>query len=161
MSCWQIEIHAASQLFSLAFYLGYSLHSICFCHEAVPLNQIQHRTWFVELGLALSAAPAEFSECERPPALQPSYAEIRIWIREIIDESNTERRRITSLQHVSFAYKPTRLADTSPDGPDLACQPANLVDVVGFAHCLESILDTIVHSWIRDPRVVDQRWTPV
>ena len=54
------------------------------------------------------------------------------------------------------------LADTT-QAP--ACNPANvvahIVHVVGFIHGTESILDTTMLSWIQDPRVIDQQWTPV
>ena len=43
---------------------------------------------------------------------------------------------------------------------NLAGIPENIVDVVGFVHGGESIQDTM-HSWIQDPRVIDQQWTPV
>ena len=40
----------------------------------------------------------------------------------------------------------------------LAGSPANILDVVGFVHDGESILDTPMHSWIQDPLVIDQQW---
>ena len=73
-----------------------------------------------------------------------------------MDKSNQGGRRIRSLQFVSFAYKSTDPADTTPDP---ACKTADIVDVVGFVHGFESILDTTIRSWIENPRVMDKQWT--
>ena len=45
--------------------------------------------------------------------------------------------------HVSFSYKSTDSADTIPDQ---ACNPAHIVDVVGFVHCTKSILENSGHD---------------
>ena len=134
----------------------------------MPQGRIQPRTWFVKFGLAVSAgrpAPALSAEIDssehvsgQPTAVQPSDSEIRMCIKNVMDKSNQEGRRIRRLQHVSFAYKSADPADTMAG---MASNPANIVDVVGFAHGGESILDTTIYSWIQDPRVIDQRWTSV
>ena len=100
----------------------------------MPQGRIQPRTWYVEFGLDVSAVPA------------------------FAVDGFEGGRRIRSLQFVSFAYKSTDPADTTPDP---ACRTADIVDVVGFVHGTESILDTTIRSWIEDPRVMDQQWTPV
>ena len=100
----------------------------------MPQCIIQPRTWYVEFGLDVSAAPA------------------------FAVDGFEGGRRIRSLQFVSFAYKSTDPADTTPDP---ACRTADIVDVVGFVHGTESILDTTIRSWIEDPRVMDQQWKPV
>ena len=133
----------------------------------MPQGRIQLRTWFVEFGfvefgLAVSAAPAfaaDRSELELPTAVPPSDSEIRMCIKDMMDTSSQSGRRIRSLQHVSFAYKSTG-TDSGDTPQDLACNPANVVDVVGFVHGSKSILDTTMRSWIEDPRVIDQQWTP-
>ena len=74
----------------------------------MPQGRIQPRTWFVEFGLAVSAAPAfaaDRSELELPTAVPPSDSEIRMGIKDVMDTSSQSGRRIRSLQHVSFAYK--------------------------------------------------------
>ena len=81
-------------------------------------------------------------------------------IKDVMDTSSQSGRRIRSLQHVSFAYKSTG-TDSADTTQDPACNPANVVDVVGFVHGTESILDTNMRSWIQDPLVIDQQWTPV
>ena len=127
----------------------------------MPQGRIQPRTWYVELGLDVSATPAfavDGFEFEQPTAVPPSDSEIRLCIKDVMDKSNQGGRRIRSLQFVSFAYKSTDPADTTPDP---ACKTADIVDVVGFFHGTESILDTTIRSWIEDPRVMDQQWTPV
>ena len=105
----------------------------------MPANRIQPRTWFVELQLSTSDA------------------DVRTGIKEILELSN-KSRPIRGLQHVSLAYS---VGD--PTQPDLAGTQLEsiIVDVIGFAHCNESILDTTMHSWIQDWRVKNQRWTPV
>ena len=86
-------------------------------------------------------------------------SKIRLCIKDVMDKSNQGGlgRRIRSLQHVSFAYKSTDPADTTPDP---ACNPANVVNVVRFILGTESILDTTMRSWIEDSLVIDQQWTP-
>ena len=110
---------------------------------AMPANRIQPRTWFVEL-LLLARDSA-------------SDADVRSYIKDILDLSNN-LRAIRSLQHVSFAY-----SFRDPIRPAMAGTHVQsmVVDVIGFAHSHESILDTTMHSWINDSRVTDQRWTPV
>ena len=106
----------------------------------------------------MSAAPAfaaDRSELELLTAVPPSDSESQMCIKDVLDTSSQGGRRFRSLQNVSFAYKSTGTysADTIPD-PD--CKPANVVDVVGFVHGTESILDTTtMRSWIEDPRVID------
>ena len=75
-----------------------------------------------------------------------------------MDKANQDGRRIRSLQDVSLAYKSKDPANTTQDP---ACNPANVVNVIGFVHGTESILDTTMRSWIEDLRVIDQQWTPV
>ena len=89
------------------------------------------------------------------PLLIQSDSDIRMCIKEVIDKSNQGGQRIRSLQHVAFAYSPRGPADSTPN---LAGSPANILDVVGFVHDGESILDTPMHSWIQDPLVIDQQW---
>ena len=113
----------------------------------MPANRIQPRTWFVQLRLSARDGDGD----------TPSDADVPSCIKDILDLSNNSRT-IRGLQHVSFAYSvrdptPSDLAGTQVD--------SNMVDVVGFAHSNESILDTTMHSWIQDSRVMDQRWTPV
>jgi hypothetical protein len=49
-----------------------------------------------------------------------------------------------------------------PAGSGLpAGSPAKNVDVIGFVHSKESILETSMRLWIQDPCVIQQRWTPV
>ena len=116
----------------------------------MPANRIQPRTWFVELRLSAAVSARD------TPFESSSDADVRSCIKDILERSNYSRT-IRGLQHVSFAYSvrdPTQL--------DLAGnQVQSIVDVIGFAHCNESILDTTMHSWIQDWRVMDQRWTPV
>ena len=109
----------------------------------MPTNRIQPRTWFVELRLSARDSPSD--------------ADVQSCIKDILDLSNNSRL-IRGLQHVSFAY-----SFRDPTGPDLAGTQVRsiIVDVVGFAHSNESILDTTMHSWIQDSRVTDQHWTPV
>ena len=109
----------------------------------MPANRIQPRTWFVELRLSARDLPYD--------------ADVRSCIKDILDLSNNFRV-IRGLQHVSFAY-----SFRDPTQPDLAGieDRSMVVDVIGFAHSHESILDTTMHSWIHDSRVTDQRWTPV
>ncbi len=61
------------------------------------------------------------------------------------------------LGHVSFAYTSRETAmpldDMRPEPPDPAGSQANNVDVVGFVHPKESILDTSMRLWIQDPRL--------
>jgi hypothetical protein len=110
----------------------------------MPTNRIQPRTWFVELQLT--------------PRDSPSDADVGSCIKNILDLSNNFRL-IRGLQHVSFAYSVRDpMQDTDLAGTQVH---SNMVDVVGFAHSNESILDTTMHSWIQDSRVMDQRWTPV
>jgi hypothetical protein len=112
----------------------------------MPANRIQPRTWFV--GLLLSDTPSD--------------AYVRSYIKEILDVSN-KSRPIRALQHVSLAYSFRDPNEREPTQPDLAGTQLQsiIVDVIGFAHCKESILDTTMHSWIQDGRVMHQRWTPV
>ena len=109
----------------------------------MPANRIQPRTWFVQLRLSARDSPSD--------------ANVRSCIKDILDLSNNFRV-IRGLQHVSFAY-----SFRDPTRPDLAGTQLQsmVVDVIGFAHSYESILDTTMHSWIQDSRVTDQRWTPV
>ena len=65
-------------------------------------------------------------------------------------------RRIRSLQRVSFAY-----TFEEPARPEMAVSQATIVDVVGFEHSIENVRETTMQSWIQDPRVMGQRWTPV
>ena len=111
----------------------------------MPANRIQPRTWFVELRMSALDTPSDRD------------ADVRSCIKDILDLSN-KSRTIRGLQHVSFAY-----SVRDPTRPDLAGTQVQsiIVDVIGFAHCNESILDTTMHSWIQDWRVMDQRWTPV
>ena len=110
----------------------------------MPTNRIQPRTWFVELQLT--------------PRDSPSDADVGSCIKNILDLSNNFRL-IRGLQHVSFAYSVRDpMQDTDLAGTQVH---SNMVDVAGFAHSNESILDTTMHSWIQDSRVMDQRWTPV
>ena len=81
-------------------------------------------------------------------------------IKDAMDTSSQRGRRIRSLQHVSFAYKSTG-TDSVDTTQDPACNPANVVYVVGLVHGTKSILDTTMRSWIEDQRVIDQQWTPV
>jgi hypothetical protein len=79
-------------------------------------------------------------------------------INDVMDKSIQDGRRIRGLQHVSFAYKSTNPADIMTGS---FSNLAHIVDVVGFAHGCESILDTTIYNWIQDSRVIDQNWTPV
>jgi len=79
----------------------------------MPQGRIQPRTWFVKFGLAVSAerpAPALSAESEhvsgQPTAVPPSDSEIRMCIKNVMDKSNQEGRRIRRLQHVSLSYNP-------------------------------------------------------
>lgn len=124
----------------------------------MPQCRIQPRTWFVEFGLAVSGVPAlELSEHDQPTA-ELLAAEVQRCLNEVVDKSNQDGRRIRSLQQVSFAYKTEDRGETGNPGLQ---EPANIVDVVGFVHGRESILDKTMLSWIQDPRVIDQQWTPV
>ena len=111
----------------------------------MPPNRIQSRAWFVDFWLAARVNDS----------ITPSDAEIRPSIKDIFDVSNT-CRRIRSLQHVSFAY-----TFGEPARSDVDVIQAAIVDVVGFEHSNESIRETTIQSWIQDPRVMDQRWSPV
>ena len=114
----------------------------------MPSNRIQPRTWFVEFRLTFSAPPSD--------------ADIRVCIIDIMDRSNEGCRRIRGLEQVSFAYTSRETAMPLDNmRPDPAGSPAYIVDVVGFAHSNESILDTTMRLWIQDSRVIEQRWTPV
>ena len=123
----------------------------------MPPNRIQPRSWFVEFRLVLSVPPSD--------------ADIRLYIIDILDRSNKDGRRIRGLEHVSFAYTPRgnaiSLDNMRPEQPDPAGSglpagsPAKNVDVIGFVHSKESILDTSMRLWIQDPCVIQQRWTPV
>jgi hypothetical protein len=109
---------------------------------AMPTNRIQPRTWFVKLQLT--------------PRDSPSDANVGSCIKNILDLSNNFRL-IRGLQHVSFSYSVRDpMQDTDLAGTQVH---SNMMDVVGFAHSNESILD--MHSWIQDSHVMDQRWTPV
>jgi len=114
----------------------------------MPANRIQPRTWFVELRLSAPETPSD--------------DDVRSCIKDILDMSNNSRT-IRGLQHVSFAYSFRDPNEREPTQPDLAGTQLQsiVVDAIGFAHCKESILDTTMHSWIQDSRVMDQRWTPV
>ena len=114
----------------------------------MPQGRIQPRTWFVEFGLDVSAAPAfavDGYELEQPTAFPPSDSEIRLCIKDVMDKSNQggPPRKTKSLEHVSFAYKSTDPADTTPDP---ASNTANVVDVVGFAHGTKSIRDALSYA---------------
>jgi hypothetical protein len=114
----------------------------------MPRDRIQPRTWFVEFSL----------KADR----KPSDDETKDCIINILDISNGGSRRIRGLQHVVCAH--TSMDITLPlDAmtPDPASSPAYFVDVIGFVHSNESILDTTMHSWIQESHVVRQRWTPV
>jgi hypothetical protein len=113
----------------------------------MPANRIQPRTWFVQLRLSAQLNSGD----------TPSDAEVQYCIKDFLDLSNNSRT-IRGLQHVSFAY-----SVRDPAQPDLAGTQLQsiIVDVVGFVHSIESILDTTMHAWIQDSRVKDQRWTPV
>ena len=133
----------------------------------MPKGRTQPRAWFVKFWLLVPAAPAvdrsdsDVGSEHEPSVISPSDAEIRMCLTEVFDGPIREGRRIRCLQHVSFAYKardPTMSADTTP-GP--AESQVRIVDVIGFAHGGESILDTTMYSWIQDPRVIDQQWTPI
>ena len=117
----------------------------------MPANRIQPRTWFVQLRLSARVS-------DDTPGT-PSDAEVQYCIKDFLDLSNNSRT-IRGLQHVSFAY-----SVRDPTQPDLAGTQLQstiiIVDVVGFVHSNESILDTTMHAWIQDSRVIDQRWTPV
>ena len=117
----------------------------------MPANRIQPRTWFVQLRLSARVS-------DDTPGT-PSDAEVQYCIKDFLDLSNNSRT-IRGLQHVSFAY-----SVRDPTQPDLAGTQLQStiinVDVVGFVHSNESILDTTMHAWIQDSRVIDQRWTPV
>jgi hypothetical protein len=65
-------------------------------------------------------------------------------------------RRIRSLQLVSFAYTFGENAR-----PDMDVSQARIVDVVRFDYSHASFRETTIQSWIQDPRVMDQCWTPV
>ena len=132
----------------------------------MPQGRIQPRTWFVEFGLAVSAASVmDSSEHEFPNDVPPTDAEIKRCLMDVMDKSNRDGRRIRCLQLVSFVYEsrdPMAAVDIMQNPTD---NQASTVDVVGFAHGTESILDTshhtTMHSRIQDPRVINQRWTPV
>ena len=113
----------------------------------MPANRIQPRTWFVQLRLSAQLNSGD----------TPSDAEVQYCIKDFLDLSNNSRT-IRGLRHVSFAY-----SVRDPAQPDLAGTQLQsiIVDVVGFVHSIESILDTTMHAWIQDSRVKDQRWTPV
>ena len=115
----------------------------------MPRDRIQPRTWFVEFSL----------KADR----KPSNDESKDYIITILDSSNRGSRRIRGLQHVVCAY--TSMENTLPlDStmtPDPASSPAYIVDVIGFVHSNESILDTTMHSWIQESHVIRQHWTPV
>lgn len=114
----------------------------------MPANRIQPRTWFVEFSLTLLNSRSD--------------DDIKTLIINIMDKSNEGCRRIRGLQHVAFAH--TSLETTmslDPMRPDVESSQANVLDVIGFVHCNESILDTTIHSWIQDSSVNKQHWTPV
>ena len=114
----------------------------------MPAHRIQPRTWFVEFRIVASVTP--------------SNADIRDCIIDVMDRSNEGCRRIRGLQHVAFAHTcmdTTMPLDTMRPDPDSS--QGNVVDVIGFVHSNESILDATMHSWIQDPRVSRQHWTPV
>ena len=97
----------------------------------MPANRIQPRTWFVELQLSTSDADVQTGN---------------VGIKEILELSN-KSRPIRGLQHVSLAYLVG--GHTLPDLAGTQLESI-IVDVIGFAHCNESILDTTMHSWIQD-----------
>lgn len=119
----------------------------------MPPNRNQARTWFVEFQLAARGEDG----------VTPSDTEVRSLIKDIVDLSNS-CRRIRSLQRVSFAYTfsdPTQPALAEHQATFVAGNQATFVNVIGFAHSSESLRETAVHSWIQDPRVLHQPWTPV
>jgi hypothetical protein len=127
----------------------------------MPHGRIQPRTWFVKFLLAVSSDSAvDRSACAsgQQTLFPPSDSEIRMCINDVMDKSIQDGRRIRGLQHVSFAYKSTNPADIMTGS---FSNLAHIVDVVGFAHGCESILDTTIYNWIQDSRVIDQNWTPV
>jgi len=131
----------------------------------MPRGRIQHRAWFVKFGLAVSRVAAlDRSEQDRSENEQPTAdllaTEIQRCLKDVVNESNQGGRQIRSLQQVSFAYKSGEMPPDLADNSALP-GPANVVDVVGFVHGHESILDSTMHSWIQDPRVIAQTWTPV
>jgi hypothetical protein len=116
----------------------------------MPPNRTQSQTWFVEFRLAMRVNDG----------ITPSDAEIQYAIKEIMDMANT-CRRIRSLQRVSFAYKFGDYKFGEPARPNMAVSQATIVDIVGFEHYIENVRETTIQSWIQDPRVIGQRWTPV
>jgi hypothetical protein len=102
----------------------------------MPPNQIQPRTWFVEIRLALS--------------VQPSNANTTLCIIDIFDLSNEDCRRIR--EHVSTAYTSREnampLDNMRTEWQDPACSLKHFVGVVGFVYSMESILDTTMRLWI-------------
>ena len=125
----------------------------------MPHGRIQPRTWYVKFGLAVN----RLEDASEHLAVPPSDSEIQICIKDVIDMSNRDGRRIRRLQHISFAYKSEDPANSthSDTTPDPGCNTAYIVGLVRFAHGGESILKTTMYSWIPNPRVIDQQWTPV
>ena len=98
----------------------------------MPHGRIQPRTWYVKFGLAVN----RLEDASEHLAVPPSDSEIQICIKDVIDMSNRDGRRIRRLQHISFAYKSEDPANSthSDTTPDPGCNTAYIVDVVGFAH---------------------------
>ena len=107
----------------------------------MPHGRIQPRTWYVKFGLSLNRLE---HASEQSTAVPQSDSEIQIFIKDVIDMSNRDGRRIRRLQHVSFAYKSSDAANCtqSDTTPDPGCNTANIVKVVEFGHCGEPF-------WIR------------
>ena len=57
----------------------------------MPHGRIQPRTWYVKFGLAVDRLEAG---SEQSTAVPPSDSEIRICIKDVIDMSNRDGRRI-------------------------------------------------------------------
>ena len=62
----------------------------------MPQCRIQPRTWYVEFGLDVSAAPAFAVDCfelEQPTAVLQSDSKILLCIKDVMDKSNQGGRR--------------------------------------------------------------------
>ena len=65
----------------------------------MPQCRIQPRTWYVEFGLDVSAAPAfavDGFELEQPTALPPSDSKIRLCIKDVMPGQLKSRRTTNS-----------------------------------------------------------------
>jgi hypothetical protein len=117
----------------------------------MPPNRNQSRIWFVECRLAALVGDG----------ITPSDAEIRYCIKNITDWSNTcrrTRRGVCSIfllrTHSGILLQGQIWLEVNLHRDYCGCQCCRV-----RSH--ESVRETTVQSWIQDPRVMDQRWTPV